>query len=108
MEKTIYGYSNNGQYPFRYIKKNSSKSIIRYDNSGKDNSQEGELSEGKKKSLENLNRGYSTNGVSIATRRKIIKNCRVLAIASRRSIVRASSVISFIIQSFTRLDFFFN
>ena len=91
MEKTIYGYSNNGQYPFRYIKKNSSKSIIRYDNSGKDNSQEGELSESKKKSLENLNRGYSTNGVSIATRRKIIKNCRVLAIASRRRIVRASS-----------------
>ena len=91
MENTIYAYSNNGNYPFRYIKKKSIKSIIRYDNITEVANNESQLSDNKKKSLKNLNRGYSTNGVSMATRRKILKNCRVLAIASRRRVVRASS-----------------
>jgi len=91
MENTIYSYSNNGNYPFRYIKKNSKKNIIRYDNQQEVVIDKNQLSEGKKKSLENLNKGFRTNGVSVATRRKIIKNCRILAISSKRRTVRASS-----------------
>lgn len=67
MQKPIvYAYSNNGQFPIRYIK----------------------TSKTNQKSVENLNHGFASRGLSVATQRKIIKHARVLGICAEPTKVR--------------------
>lgn len=61
-------YSNNGEFPIRYLVKKR----------------------GNDESLKNLNRGFKTFGISEATRKKIAKHCRVLGIAAGTKKVRTS------------------
>ena len=91
MKNTVFGYSNNGLYPFRYVRKSSRKAIILHEQPKNENYEKLELSESEIISRKNLNRGFSTSGVSQVTRRKILRSCRVLAIASTSRTVRTSS-----------------
>lgn len=69
MKTQNYSYSNNGEFPIRFVKSSSIRT----------------------KSILNLSKGFRTVGVSVATQRKILKHCRVLALASERRTVRNSS-----------------
>ena len=90
--KTInYKYSNNGEFPIRYMQ---SRGRSRIENTYmQENRQTGEIEEINlnQNSLSNLNQGFKTAGVSLATRRKIAKHCKVLALASIPRTVRNSS-----------------
>lgn len=77
MDHYNYSYSNNGNYVFRYLKRNSSRNINIPN-----------LPDGYRVQNDNLNKGYSTKGISHATRRKIIKHARVLGISAKPQRVR--------------------
>lgn len=90
MKNLSYGYGNNGKYPYRYIKRGS-RGII--DNVIVDPETGEEITfenQAVKNSLANLNKGFATSGVSQATRSKISKHCRVLALCAEKRKVRNS------------------
>ena len=64
-----YGYSNNGIFPIRYVQTRKRNGA----------------------SLQNLNKGFRTLGVSRATQSKIAKHCRVLGLCATPQRVRKSS-----------------
>ena len=91
MANLTYKYSNNVEFPIRYIKSRgrsageNTYSSVDYET--------GEIIEINlnQRSLENLNKGFATTGVSAATRRKIAKHCKILALASTPRTVRNSA-----------------
>lgn len=91
MREIVYSYSNNGIFPFRYVKR--AKRWVDHSQDILPGDLPGEIAEEKKRETQNSNlvKGFETRRVSIATRRKIAKSCRILAIASVKRRVRFSS-----------------
>lgn len=90
MKSLSYGYGNNGQFPFRYTKcprRSLIDNVIFDPDTGEEIIFENQAV---KNSLANLNKGFSTSGVSQATRSKISKHCRVLALCAEKRKVRNS------------------
>lgn len=87
MKSPNYSYTNNGLFPIRYIKK--TKFISQLEDVETPN---GKIIENhkKNKSLENLNIGFKTKGVSKMTMKKIAIACRILSYASKEVTVRNS------------------
>lgn len=72
MKERIYRYTNTIAYPVRLLGARRKGSVM------------------KEKSLENLNKGYRTKGISEVTKRKILQHCRMLALLAQRRTVRNS------------------
>ena len=78
MKSPNYSYTNDGLFPIRYIKKN--KFISQLESVETPNGQIIKNNK-KNKSLQNLNKGYKTKGVSKITMKKIAIACRILSYA---------------------------
>lgn len=90
MKEINYGFGNNGEIPFRYVKR---KSFGLIDNVVIDPETGEEIifeNQAYKNSISNLVKGFKTVGVSRATRNKISKHCRVLGLASVPNRVRTT------------------
>lgn len=90
MEIQNYKYGNNGEIPFRYVaRRGRSYQENQYLEEDKKTGliQEVNLNEN---SLKNLNKGFEVKGVSLATRKKISKACRVLALAADKKKIKNS------------------
>ena len=72
MKERIYKYSNTITYPVRLLGGRRSGSAM------------------KEKSLENLNKGFRTKGISETTKRKILQACRMLSLLAENRTVRNS------------------
>lgn len=90
MREIVYKYSNNGQFPVKYVKKSRSGYIENVIIDHVTGEEIVFIKESHLRSLENLSTGYSTKGVSQATRRKIAKASRVLGIGASPHKVRNS------------------
>lgn len=88
MQAQNYKYGNNGEFPFRYVvsrgrsKEENLVSVWDYETN-----RPNEINLNSR-SLKNLNKGFSTSGISSATKRKISKHCKVLALSSVRRKVK--------------------
>lgn len=86
-----YTYSNNAEFPIRYIvsrgRSSAANTVLCED------SRTGEINEINlnQNSLSNLNKGFKTLGVSKSTQKKIAKHCKVLGLASTPRTVRNSN-----------------
>lgn len=88
MIKQVFGYTNNGNFPIRYVKRK-----YFYPKDVGNDTFENEIisdskSESRKNSLANLTAGFETKGVSSTTAKKIATACRVLSYASEKRILK--------------------
>ena len=91
MKETTFSYSNNGKFPIKYVPSRgrcASSGTVEIFN---DHTEQPETINLNYRSLANLNIGFKTKGVSLATQRKIAKHCNVLALCSKKRNVRNSS-----------------
>lgn len=77
--EVVYKFTNNGLYPIKYQYRKHVKKDIENPESSDYNPYQVIVNDKRKKSLENLNVGYETKGVSDVTRKKIALACRVLS-----------------------------
>ena len=90
MKGTAYKYSNTGLFPVRYIARRSYPKEVISAKEGFSDDYILQKNENRKKSLENLNKGFETKGVSSVTRKKIITACRVMSYSSEVQTVRTT------------------
>ena len=74
MKDTAYKFTNTGLFPVRYIVRRSYLKDVNSENEGFSDDYILQKNENRKKSLENLNKGFETKGVSNITPKKNI-NC---------------------------------
>lgn len=88
--EVVYKFTNNGLYPIKYPFRKHVKKDIENPESSDYNPYQVIVNDKRKKSLENLNKGFETKGVSDVTRKKIAIACRVLSYSANVVKVRNS------------------
>ena len=95
--EVVYKFTNNGLYPIKYQYRKYVKKDIENPDSIDYNPYQVLVNEKRKKSLDNLNIGYETKGVSDVTRKKIAIACRVLSYSANVVKVETLKEITLII-----------
>ena len=88
MSTQIFKYGNNGEFPFKYVVSRGRCAKSNEVEVWNDHTNSPEVVNLNSKSLGNLNKGFRTSGISPATKRKISKHCKVLALSSQKRQVK--------------------
>ena len=90
MKVAAYKFTNTGLFPVRYIVRKSYPKDVNSENEGFSDDYILHKNENRKKSLENLNKGFETKGISSITQKKIMTACRVMSYSSEVQTVRST------------------